>query len=374
MMKSALSIAILGIMLSLSGSCGPDNQEPPISNSNTIPEYEISIVDSFGVELGDSLNMIGSINGLCHHPDGSVLLLDRSSLRIRVIPTEGDPQLISRRGDGPGELLLPQAISALPDGRILVSDEMKQEVMAFDISGEYLGSYFTTERYVPFSMYPVDSSSIVGMMMKLEMSNEEIVISSDIGRFDASPIPSVVFYSCEWIWPAPEMYTEISLIELAADREGNVFIATDNTEYHISVYAPDGEELLQIERDDVSRMPKTPEEIQEEIDDFESWAVQDQAYTGGYEPSPFYQLISLAGTDAEGNLWVVRHDSDIDCLFDVWSPSGDLMYTARLSRSEKDPALFFDVDQIGIIAATSYTSYQFQRVYILNLDMSADGS
>lgn len=84
-MKSALSIAIPGVMLSLSGSCGPDDQELPISNSNTLPEYEISIIDSFGVELGDSLNMIGSINALCHHPDGSVLLLDRSSLRIRVI-------------------------------------------------------------------------------------------------------------------------------------------------------------------------------------------------------------------------------------------------------------------------------------------------
>jgi hypothetical protein len=360
-------------MLSLSGSCGPDNQEPQIPNSNTIPEYEISIADSFGVELGDSLNMIGSINGLCHHPDGSILLLDRSSLRIRVILTEGDPQLISRRGNGPGELLLPQAICALHDGRILVSDEMKHEVMSFDISGEYLGSYFATERYVPYYMHPVDSSSIVGMILKLEMSDEEIVLSSIIGRFDTSPIPSVVFHSCEWIWPAPEMYTEIALIDLAADREGNVFIAADNTEYHICVYAPDGEELLQIGRDDVSRMPKTTDEIQAEIDDFESWAVQDEAYTGGYEPSPFYQLISLAGTDAEGNLWVVRHDSDIDCLFDVWSPSGDLMYTARLSRNENDPDLIFHVDQLGIISATNYAC-QFQRVYILNLDMSEDGS
>ncbi len=338
-----------------------------------MPEYEISIADSFGMELGDSLNMIGSINGLCHHPNRSILLLDRSSLRIRVIPTEGDPQLISRRGEGPGELLLPQSMCALHDGRILVSDEMKHEVMSFDITGDYLGSYFTTDRYVPYSMYPLDSSSIAGLMLKLDMSDEEIVFSSVIGRFEATSLPSVVFQTREWIWPAPEMYTEIALIDLAADREGNVFIAADNTEYHISVYTPDGEELLQIERDDVSRMPKTPDEIQAEIDDFESWAVRDEAYTGGYEPSPFYHLISLAGIDAEGNLWVVRHDSDTDCLFDIWSLSGNLMYTARLSRSENDPDLIFRVDQLGILAATNYAC-QFQRVYILNLDMSEDGS
>lgn len=373
MMKSALSIAILVIMISLSGSCESDDQEPAISNSITIPEYEISIADSFGVELGDSLNMIGSINGLCNHPDGSILLLDRSSLRIRVITTEGDSYLISRRGDGPGELLLPQAICALHDGRILVSDEMKQEVMSFDIAGNYLGSYFTTDRYVPLSMYPLDSSSIAGLMMKLEMSDEEIIFSSIIGRFDASSIPSVVFNSREWIWPAPEMYTEINLIDFTADCEGNVFIAVDNTEYHISVYTPNGTELLQIERDDVNRMPKSPEEIQAEIDDFEEWAVQDQAYTGGYEPSPFYQLISLAGTDAEGNLWVVRHDSDIDYLFDIWNRSGDMIYTARLYRNEKDPGLFFSVDQIGIIAAISNSS-RFERVYTLDIDMPADGS
>lgn len=371
-MRSALSTAILGSILLVLVSCASDDQEVALSDEFIVPEYEISIVDSFGLELGDSLNMIGSINGLCHHPDGSILLLDRSSLRIRVIPTEGDPQLISRRGDGPGELLLPQAICSLHDGRILVSDEMKHEVMSFDITGDYLGSYFTTARYVPLSMYPLDSSSIAGLMMKLEMSDEEIVLSSVIGRFDASSIPSVVFQTREWIWPAPEMYTELNLIDFAADRYGNVFIAVDNTEYSISVYNPSGEELLQIVREDVNRMPKTPEEIQAEIDDFEEWAVQDQAYTGGYEPSPFYKLISLAGTDAEGHLWVVRHDSDIGYLFDIWSSSGDMIYTARLSRSENDPGLFFRVDQIGIIAAT-HNSYQFQRVYTLDIDVSAEG-
>ena len=372
-MKPVFSAAILGIMIFLSGSCGSDNQEPALSDEITVTEYEISIADSFGVELGDSLNMIGSINGLCHHPDGSILLLDRSSLRIRVIPTEGDPQLISREGDGPGELLSPQAICALHDGRILASDEMKREVMAFDISGEYLGDYFTTDRYVPFVMYPVDSSSVVGSMIGMEMNSDGVVISSVVERFDEASEPSVVFNSHEWNWPAPEMYTEIGLMDFTADHEGKVFIAPDNTEYLILVYDPDGDELLQIERLDVNRIAKTQEEIQQEIDEFEEWAVQDQAYTGGYEPSPFHQLISLAGTDAEGNLWVVRHDSEIDCLIDVWSPSGSLIHTARLRRSENDPDLIFSVDRYGIVAAT-YDSYQFQRVYMLNLDMSADVS
>jgi len=60
-------------------------------------------------------------------------------------------------------------------------------------------------------------------------------------------------------------------------------------------------------------------------------------------------------------------------MFDIWNRSGDMIYTARLYRNEKDPGLFFSVDQIGIIAAISNSS-RFERVYTLDIDMPADGS
>ncbi len=63
-MRSALSTAILGSILLVLVSCASDDQEVALSDEFIVPEYEISIVDSFGLELGDSLNMIVSINVL----------------------------------------------------------------------------------------------------------------------------------------------------------------------------------------------------------------------------------------------------------------------------------------------------------------------
>ena len=127
-MKYGYLISFILITFILSASCDSNSQNPNQSSEISIPDYQLCIVDSFGVEIGDSLNMIGSINGFCYHPDGSILILDRPALRIRVISDQGEVNLIGREGEGPGELLLPQGICVLQDGRILVSDEMKREV------------------------------------------------------------------------------------------------------------------------------------------------------------------------------------------------------------------------------------------------------
>ena len=85
-----------------------------------------------------------------------------------------------------------------------------------------------------------------------------------------------------------------------------------------------------ISRQDVSRLPKTEMELQGEIEEFERYAVNDQAYTGGYEPYPLYPIIIFCGVDSDGNLWIERLDRDHEtegCFFDVWNSSGDLQYT-----------------------------------------------
>lgn len=365
-MKSGYLASLLMSIIILAVSCGSNSQDPIQSNENSIPEYQLSMVDSFGVELGDSINMIGSINGFCYHPYGSILILDQAALRIRIISSDGEAKLISRQGEGPGELLLPQAICALRDGRILVSDQMKREVMTYDISGNYLGSYFTTDRYVPYRMFPIDSSSIVGAMLDLEMG-EQILFSFYIGRFESDSTASVVYNSVQWEWPAAEMYTDIELMEFVANPQGNVFLVQDNTNYLISVYSPEGNEIYKIEHPDVNRIPKTSEEIEEEIIDFESWAKEDQAYTGGYEPSPYHHLISLAGVDEEGNLWIERHDSDDGYKFDIWDATGNLFFTATFPAIENDPEFHFSVDQHGILAAI-VDSEHFPQVYKLRIE------
>jgi hypothetical protein len=357
------AVVLLGCLAAV--SCKSEPVELQLSQSIQIPEYRLFAADSFGVEFGDSVAMIGSIDDFCYHPSGSVVVLDRAALTIRVFPQNGESYLIGRNGEGPGEFLFPHAVCVLPDGRVLVSDEMKREVLSFDTDGNYLGSYFTTDRYVPYEMFPVDSTSITGSMLNLDMGEEEVVVSFFIGRFDSASQPSAVYFSRQWEWPDPSMYTEIDLFGFVASPDGKVFVAEDNTVYSVTVYSPSTSELQTIECTDVNRIAKTEVEIQEEIDVFEEWAVQDQAYTGGYTPVPYRQLISLTGIDADGNLWIERLDSENEYRFDVWSSAGEKEFTVFFPRA--DTEMIFSVSQYGILGAV-VDPEQFPQVYSLEME------
>ncbi len=100
---------------------------------------ELSIQDSIGIEMGDSVYVFGSIVDVCHGPAGEILVLDQISCAIRVYDNNGDfLTQIGRRGEGPGEFSLPLAIACLADGRIFVHDPMQNSFVSFDSSYTYL--------------------------------------------------------------------------------------------------------------------------------------------------------------------------------------------------------------------------------------------
>ncbi len=368
-MKFQISIAATIFSLLLFISCGTDPAQTDQANVILIPHFELVSTGSYGVEMGDSLNMIGSIADLCYHPDGSVLILDRAAMLVRRV-NQGEVTLLSRAGEGPGEMIFPQSLCCLPDGNILVADEGKREVMEFSITGDYLGSYFTTERYVPHRMFPVDSSSIAGAILDLQMGEDQILFAVNFARFDGNSTPSVLFNRREWEWPAPELYTEIEMMHYTAAPDGTFYLTMDNTEYSVSIYSATGELTATIHRSDLPRIAKTEEEIEEETALFEERAVEDQAYTGGYEPCPYHSMISLAGVDADGNLWIERLDSDQEtegCRFDVWDSTGNMVYTASFQEPEASSDILFHVDQYGILASVVDPDL-FPRVLFLELE------
>ena len=366
-MKQFVRTSVVFAALFLSVSCGSPEQQDE-ANVITIPHYQLVSTGSYGVETGDSLNMIGSINDLCYHPDGSILILDRAAMMVRLVD-EGQVTIICHAGAGPGEMLFPQSVCCLSDGNILVADEHQKEVMKFNTAGDYLGSYFNTDRYVPHRMFPVDSSSIEGAILDLQMGDGQIIFAVNFARFDSDSIPSVIYKRIEWEWPAPEMYTELEMMQYTAAPDGTFYLTTDNTEYSISIYSPAGELTDSICQTDVPRIRKTDQEIEEEIASFEERAAQDQAYTGGYQPCPCYQIISLAGVDSEGNLWIERLDGDQEtdgCRFDIWDSSGNLVYTASYEEPEARSEIIFHVDQYGILARVEDPDL-FPRVLYLKM-------
>jgi hypothetical protein len=83
---------------------------------------------------------------------------------------------------------------------------------------------------------------------------------------------------------------------------------------------------------------------------------------GGYQPSEYEQIISLAGIDSAGNIWVQRYDSGEDYSFDIWDQSFTLISTASFPRETGSPDITFHVDEHGILGANT-NSEDYPRVY-----------
>lgn len=356
-------------MLILVAACstGSDVSDKPIEN--TVPEFHLTAVDSFGVEVGDSINMIGSITGFCNHPSGAILLLDRTAMRIRIIHENGQALCAGREGEGPGEFHIPLDICAMDDGRILVADSWKREVMEFNLAGDYVGSFLNAgEKSTPFRMYQVDSNSIVGSRLEMDLNSDPIQVLLHIGRYDSECDPSVVYEEMSFDLTCSDIYRDMELLDFCASPIGKVYIVSDHTEYRIEVFSSNGE-LEYIVNPEVERLEKSKEDIQQEIDEFEQAIRNGQINPAmqSFEPAPYNTLIALAGVDGDGNLWVERLDSEEDYHFDVWDSTGSIAYTAVLQVTAGIPDLTFKIDQYGILGA-NVDSDEYPRIYSYVLD------
>lgn len=347
-------------------SCGADTPTTHSENGKHIPNYQLTVTETYGVETGDSLNMIGSINDFCYHPDGSILVMDQAALRIRRIQN-GEITLISREGSGPGEFNLPTSICCMENGTILIGDEGNREVMQFSSQGEYEEPFFITDRYGPRRMFPTGSDSFTGVLYDLQFQENSALFTIYFGRFEADPMPVLVFDSKQFEVPDPVAYTKLFAMDYTGAPDGSFCIALDNTQYSISIYSPDGDLVASINQPNVTCIPKSQEEIADEITEFERFAVNDQSYTGGYQPCPYHTLISLAGVDASGNLWIRRHDAETGCIFDVWDLSGNLVHTVSYQHDGSADGILFHVDQYGVLAGIT-DEESFPQVLVLELE------
>lgn len=363
-MKALVLLAI--IICTLISACTSGSDDPNQPNQSLRTESGLVVVDSFGVEIGDSLNMIASIDGCFTSSDGSIVLLDATARKVRVIPENGEPYCFGRSGQGPEDLLNPKNMCLMPDDRILISDDRKFVLMQFDISGSFLGNYLESDWKVPEHCLPIDSNSVVGSVFDVEFDGDEILaLNYYVGRFDSSPVPSIRYIEVRYELTDPRMYTQMDIVDYCVDPSGQVYILPDHTNYLIKVLTSDGEEQDCI-NPEVTRLAKTDEEIDNELSEFEESHVWDRAYTGGYEPLPYRQLIDLVGVDSEGNLWVQRMDKENMFFFDLWDSSGDYLDSVIADKFTANPDLEFHVDPNGILGIVS-NSDVYSRVYRLDI-------
>ncbi len=346
--------------------------EAPAEEGGRVP---LVIVDSIGVELGDSNYVIGSIDALEHGPDGDIYLLDRGRACVRVFDREGGfRRRISSEGSGPGELTNPLAMAVLGDGRVAVCDPWRGGIHTFRADGEWEGLAMEFTNNPPMMMQGADSSAFVARKLTVEPDDGEITVSAIVGRYelDRGTEPVAVYYGDEFPFDPNDVTSIVNTLNYSlcthVDREGTVYAAPYSTEeYRVMILSAEGEELLSFSRE-MPRAEKTEEEVLEEKEWMEAY-LSSMGASGvrlEYDPEPYRWMISDIGVDGMERIWV-RRGTEREPVFDVYDMSGEPLFTAELPGAGPDADFWeFVIDEHGMMAWSTNPEYYY-KVWLLEV-------
>jgi hypothetical protein len=101
-----------------------------------VPELSIGVVD------GAQEYMFGRVRDILQTRDGSIFVVDDKAFAVRQYDAKGTyVRTLGRKGQGPGEYLMPGQLGELRDGRILLVDGGNGRVNVYARSGEPAGMW-----------------------------------------------------------------------------------------------------------------------------------------------------------------------------------------------------------------------------------------
>lgn len=364
---------VMMILLAVLVSCGGEGTEEAGGAAASPEARSVAIVDSIGVEFGDSNYVLGAVERLCYGPEGNLYVFDLVRGSAMVYSPEGSfVRSIARRGEGPGEIVFPLDMTVLNDGRVMIT--ALGGIHEYSSGGDYIGvaaEYFTNP---PMNLTAVGYSSLVASKLTVEPGGDgNAVVSYWLARLDDEGQPDVV-YATDRMPFDPENLTEMlnrtwMAYSIAADREGHVYLAPNSSEeFLINVYDHQAQLVRSIGLD-VPRVAKTEEEIREE----KAWMemhLENMGVSGvliEFEPDPYRRMVTDLGLDSQGRLWA-RRGTELEPVFEVFSPEGEHLFTARVP-GVGDAGQFwsFTIEPEGMAAYSSNPAL-FQQVFILQLD------
>ncbi len=357
-------------VISACGGSGSDISQ--VSPQETEERVSIAIVDSIGVELGDSNYTFANIMAIEYGPDGNIYVLDRGAYSLLVYSPDGEfIRIIGNQGSGPGELLMPLAMAVLGDGRVAICDPMQGGINNFSAEGQWEGVSAEFNNNPPMRMAGADSNAFVALKVTIEFEEEPTTVFT-IGRYEENPEPTVFYFEDEFPFD-PENFTELLnrtlfSVEYAADRDGNVYLTPLSTEdYIVQVFDRDGNLTLEFQRE-VDRVEKSESEITEEKRWMEAWLVSlgVQGVIINYDPIPYRYMTSDIGYDSQNRIWV-RRGTELMPVFDVYDMEGELLFTAEVEGAGEDARYWdFMIDEHGMIAYSLNPEY-FHKIWIMEL-------
>lgn len=371
-MKS-LAVALTACIMILFSACGGDRPDEPVDEPGSEDIRTVRIVDSIGVELGDSNYVLGAIESLCFGPRGNIHALDLVRGSVMIYTSEGTyVKRVARKGEGPGEITFPLDMTVLNDGRIMIT--ALGGIHEYTPEGDYLGVAAEYYANPPMNLTAVGDSSLLASKLTVEPDEDgNAVVDYWLSILDDDGGPGVVFATDRMPFDPQDLTETLNrtwmAYSIAADPEGRIYLAPNSSEeFIINVYDRNAE-LLRTIGLEVPMVQKAPEEIREEKEWMELH-LQNMGVSGvlvEFEPDPYRRMITDLGVDAEGRIWA-RKGTELRPVFEVFSLEGEHLFTAEIP-GVGDAGQFwnFAIEDRGM-AAYSTNPELYQQIYLLRLE------
>ncbi|MCD4707842.1 MAG: 6-bladed beta-propeller [Candidatus Sabulitectum sp.] len=358
-MKIVSAIFLLLCLLACGSERTQTDNSQTVYGVNHANVCTLTVVDSIGVELGDSNYVFGAIRNVAIGPGGDIFAVDWIKCTIFRYSSSGDfIQRIGRRGSGPGEMLQPGNPAILDDGSICVFD-YELGWQRYDSDGISISSG-PFLRPFPMQIMALDSTSVLGMLSGLSREDNYLITNKRICRWDADDPDSVqVEYFCsEYLLDA------VDIIQFRKDIVRVDFFPILFTAGHGFVCVapePRTEPLLLLFHEDASVMDtltlpypevtRTEEEILEQKRFVEELFYHTSRYTHQVEWEPFLNkpMITNLGVDSLNRIWVQRGFEQCP-TFDLYDTSGEHLMTAVLPGRDDTDHWKFNISRRGILA------------------------
>jgi len=364
------------ILAAFSGCGGSDSAEVNSeSTSNSLDTLYLSVTDTVGVLMGDSVEEFGSLADVQFDSKGNILALDALKGRITIFDRSLEfAGFIGRHGSGPGEFQYPNCFGQLNDGRLMISDYSGSTTTFFDSLYNYQDQLAGFPLVPP--MYPCpgpDGAYYAGCAsIDMEIEGDLPTGNSYVGLYTDGTTPDIILVSFPLdITIDEEGDVNVDNVDVVwdSDSRGNLFWAVrDGESYGFQGLTSRGEEIFTVEKE-WEPIAKTEEELQEEVfaeglsrsDEGESTVRRAEVI----QRYPYHLAIAGIYVDGEDNIWVEQGYTDMP-TFEIYSPEGELLRLAVIPELAGLNQLQYCVK--GGMLAYDFGPADYPKIYVLSSD------
>ncbi len=242
-----LHFSFLFILVSLS-ACNDNGPEYSGQRPADIePDVYLSVVDSIGVEEGDSNYVLAMPSFATRLPDGYIIVVDHMRSKVLMYNEDGDfLSQVGRGGSGPGEYLLPSWVAVIPSGGLAVNDVMQSKILFYTDSLEYAGCTDAFPFAAPMETVFLNDTTFLAIHRIAEEEGGEIMAGFSVSMFNAASTEPVFTYFRNLApFDASNPLSDVDMRPIfTVTHNGIVFISVrSQEEFIISACDLQGEEL-----------------------------------------------------------------------------------------------------------------------------------